>query len=137
MTRLLALSSAALLSLVTLPAFAGDPVAGEKEFGKCRSCHAVIAPDGTEIVKGGRTGPNLYGVVGRAVGSTDFRYGASMASLSGSGLVWTEAEIDAYTVDPQAWIAAKTGDSAAKSSMTFRLRKGGADVAAYLASVAQ
>ncbi|MBL4917620.1 c-type cytochrome [Szabonella alba] len=136
MSRALVISCV-VLSALGAPLHAGDPVAGEREFGKCRSCHAVVAPDGTEIVKGGRTGPNLYGVVGRAVGSTDFRYGASMASLSGSGLVWTEAEIDTYIVDPQAWIAAKTGDSAAKSSMTFRLRKGGADVAAYLASVAR
>ena len=35
----------------------------------------VQAPDGTDIVKGGKTGPNLYGVVGRKAGSEEgFKY---------------------------------------------------------------
>ena len=38
---------------------------GEKEFNKCKACHTIQAPDGTDVVKGGKTGPNLYGVVGR------------------------------------------------------------------------
>ncbi|MFN4172845.1 MAG: c-type cytochrome [Pseudorhodobacter sp.] len=135
MTRAL-LTPAALLIALGAPVFAGDAANGEKEFGKCKSCHTITTADGTEIVRGGKTGPNLYGVVGRVVGSTDFRYGASLASLAASGLVWTEAEIVAYTADPKGWVVEKTGDSAAKSSMTFRLRKGGEDVAAYLASVA-
>ena len=29
---------------------------GEKEFKKCKSCHMIVADDGTEIVKGGKTG---------------------------------------------------------------------------------
>ena len=49
------------------PAFAGDPAAGEDTFKKCKACHSIIATDGTEIQKGGRTGPNLYGIIGRGV----------------------------------------------------------------------
>ena len=135
MTKALMIPTALLLAFGA-PAFAGDAAKGEKEFGKCKSCHTIAAADGTVIVKGGKTGPNLYGVVGRVVGSTDFRYGASLASLAATGLVWTEEEIVAYSADPKAWVVEKTGDSGAKSSMTFKLRKGGEDVAAYLASVA-
>jgi cytochrome c len=51
--------------------------------------------------------------------------------------VWDEALLAAYVADPAAWLKEQTGDSAAKSKMSFKLAKGGADVAAYLASVAQ
>ena len=47
------------------PVFAGDAAKGESEFKKCKARHAVISPYGTEIVKGGKTGPNLFGVIGR------------------------------------------------------------------------
>ncbi|MCL4166617.1 UNVERIFIED_CONTAM: hypothetical protein GTU68_031205, partial [Idotea baltica] len=56
-------------------AFAGDAEKGESDFKLCKSCHAVTATDGTVIQKGGKTGPNLYGVIGRVAGSDpDFRY---------------------------------------------------------------
>ena len=37
--------------------------------------------------------------------------------------------------DPSKWLKEQTGDAAAKSKMTFKLAKGGEDMAAYLASV--
>ena len=43
--------------------------------------------------------------------------------------------IAAYLADPNAWLAEKTGDAAAKSKMTFKLQEGGADIAAYLATL--
>ena len=120
------------------PALAQDVAKGESEFKKCKSCHMIVADDGTEIVKGGKTGPNLYGIVGHQVGSVEgFRYGDSIVAVGESGLVWTEEELAAYMTDPKAWLADKTGDSGAKSKMTFKLTKNQADVAAYLASVAQ
>jgi cytochrome c len=120
------------------PAFAGDPAAGENTFKKCKACHSVIAPDGTEIQKGGRTGPNLYGVIGRGVASDpDFKYGESIAALGATGAVWDEASLAAYVVDPAAYLKQALGDDAAKSKMSFKLATGGEDVAAYLASVAQ
>lgn len=123
--------------LVAGPALAaGDAAKGEAEFKKCKSCHAIIADDGTEIVKGGKTGPNLYGVIGRKVASVaDFKYGDSILAVGATGLVWDEAELAAYVTDPGAWLKEKTGDAAAKSKMTFKLSKGGEDIAAYLASV--
>jgi cytochrome c len=120
------------------PAFAGDPAAGEDTFKKCKACHSVIAPDGTEIQKGGRTGPNLYGVIGRGIASDpDFNYGESLAALGATGAVWDEASLAAYVADPAAYLKQALGDDAAKSKMSFKLAAGGEDVAAYLASVAQ
>lgn len=130
----------AALGLATFanPALAQDAAAGEKAFSKCKACHAIVAPDGTEIVKGGKTGPNLYGVVGRAVASVaDYKYGDSILAVGGAGAVWDEASLIAYMADPAAWLKEKTGDGAAKSKMSFKLAAGGADVVAYLASVAQ
>jgi cytochrome c len=136
MTKLIVLAFAA--SALAAPAFAGDPAAGEAAFKKCKACHSVISSDGTEIQKGGRTGPNLYGVIGRGVASDpDFSYGASLAALGATGAVWDEASIAAYVADPTAYLKSALGDDAAKSKMSFKLAAGGEDVAAYLASVAQ
>ena len=124
---------------IAAPAFA-DPDAhkGEENFKKCKSCHSIIAPDGTEIQKGGKTGPNLFGVVGRAAApAADFKYGEGMLELNAKGVVWDEAQIAAYLADPTAWVKATTGDDAAKSKMSFKLpdAEAAADMAAYLATV--
>ncbi|MCB2136932.1 MAG: cytochrome C [Rhodobacteraceae bacterium] len=118
-------------------AFAGDAAKGEADFKKCKACHAIIAADGTEIQKGGKTGPNLFGVIGRAPGSTDFNYSDAMKAAGAAGLVWDEASLTEYVADPSAWLKAQTGDAAAKSKMTFKLAKGGDNIAAYLASLGQ
>lgn len=127
---------AATLSL-TAPALAQDVAAGEKQFNKCKACHMIVADDGTEIQKGGKIGPNLYGVVGRVVGSReDFAgYGDGILLVKEKGLVWDEAMIAEYVKDPTKWLDANSGDPKARSKMAFKLAKGGEDVAAYLASV--
>lgn len=125
-------------TLFAVPALAGDAAVGESEFKKCKSCHAIVADDGTEIQKGGKTGPNLYGVVGRQIGAgADFKYGESIVAAGADGSVWDEASLAAYMTDPTAWLKEKTGDSGAKSKMTFKLKAKQEDVAAYLASVKQ
>lgn len=127
------LSAAALLALAA-PAFAGDVAVGEKEFGKCKSCHMIVADDGTEIVKGGKVGPNLYGVVGRVAGSVDgFSYGDGLKAAQAAGVVWTEAEIAAFITDPKAWLDGKGHPN--KSKMSFKAKAKQEDLAAYLASV--
>ena len=130
-------ATAALLAALAMPAFAeGDAAAGEKEFNKCKSCHALTDPSGTDIVKGGKTGPNLWGVVGRPVGSVaDFKYGDGMIAAGAAGLVWDEAALAEYTKDPGAWVKKASGDDAVKSKMTFKLSKGNEDLAAYLATM--
>lgn len=126
----------ALLALAA-PAFAaGDAAKGEADFKKCKACHMIVADDGTEIMKGGKTGPNLYGVIGRKVGGVEgFKYGESILAVGAKGVIWDEAQLAAYVADPGKWLKEQTGDPAAKSKMTFRLAKGGEDMAAYLASV--
>ncbi|QYZ68422.1 c-type cytochrome [Neotabrizicola shimadae] len=133
----LSLIALAVATVAAAPALAaGDAEKGAKEFNKCKACHAIIADDGTAIVKGGKTGPNLYGVVGRKAASEEgFKYGAGLVELGETGLVWDETLIAEYVADPSKFVKEKTGDSAAKSNMTFKLAKGGEDVAAYLASV--
>lgn len=119
---------------LTSPALAADAAKGEAEFKKCKSCHAIVKPDGTEVVKGGRTGPNLWGVVGRAAGTTaDFTASDAMIAAGAAGKIWDEAMIAAYVVDPNKWVQEATGDAAAKTKMPFKLAKGGEDIAAYLA----
>ncbi|HBB82182.1 MAG TPA: cytochrome C, partial [Sulfitobacter sp.] len=46
----------------------GDAEAGEKVFRKCKSCHMIQDDEGNDIQKGGRTGPNLYGIYNRVAG---------------------------------------------------------------------
>lgn len=114
----------------------GDAAAGEKEFNKCKSCHMIVADDGTEIVKGGKTGPNLYGVVGRKAGSVEgFRYGDSIVAAGEKGLVWDEATFVEYAQDPKAFLAKYLDDSGARSKMSFRLKSGAEDIYSYLVSV--
>ena len=120
------------------PTFAaGDPAAGEKVFNKCKACHSITSPDGTAIQKGGKVGPNLYGVVGRQAGTyPDFKYGASMVEAGEKGLVWDEAKIAEYVQEPTKFLKAYLDDPAAKGKMTFKLTSGMDDVVAYLQSVA-
>lgn len=126
------LSIAALL-LAASPAFAdGDAAAGENDFKKCKSCHTIASADEV-FVKGGRTGPNLYGVIGRAAGAEDFKYSADMIAAGEGGLVWTEEELVKYVADPTGYLREVTGNSSARSKMTFKLADGD-DVAAYLAT---
>ncbi len=137
MTRTFAILAA--MTALAAPAFAedyiGDIEAGEKEFNKCKSCHMIVADDGTEIVKGGKTGPNLYAVVGRTAGTMDFRYGDDLVAAGEAGLVWDQENLAEYMTDPRAFLRTYLDDSKAKSKMSFKLRKGSEDVAAYLASV--
>ncbi len=140
MTR--SLAALALLALAT-PALAdGDATKGEQLFNRCKVCHSIVKDDGTAVVKGGLTGPNLYGVIGRVAASgpkgnsaDPFSYGPGLRELGKTGLIWTEALVAQYVENPTAFVKEKTGDAAARSNMAFMLSKGGADVAAYLASV--
>ncbi len=114
----------------------GDAAAGEKDFNRCKSCHMITADDGTNIVRGGRTGPNLYGVIGRQAGTVEgFRYGDSLVEAGEKGLMWDEASFVAYVADPKAFLADYLGDSGARSKMSFRLNSGAEDIYAYLVSV--
>ncbi len=126
---------AATLTLAAPAMAEGDAAKGEKEFKKCRACHSIVDDAGEAIVKGGKTGPNLYGVVGRVAGSEEFKYGGGLADAAAAEFVWTEEALAAYTMDAKKWLTDNGYSSQTK--MTFKLKKGSEDVAAYLASVAE
>ncbi|MFA8386091.1 MAG: cytochrome c family protein [Pelagibaca sp.] len=132
----LMIATAAMLLAGSGAAFAQDASAGEREFNKCKSCHMIVAEDGTEIVKGGRTGPNLYNIIGRMAGTVeDFRYGDSLVEAGEAGLVWNEETFVAYVQDPKGFLSEYLDDSGARSKMSYRLRSGMEDVYAYLVTV--
>ncbi len=135
---------AAALALVAAPALAqdaptGDAAAGEKVFNKCQTCH-VIANEAGEVLagKGSKTGPNLYGLPGRVAGTyPDFKYGESIVAVGAAGFAWNEDDFVAYVADPVKFLKDKTGDSKAKSKMSFKLPKEeeARDVWAFIASL--
>ena len=134
MNRILA---TAIIGLLAAPAFAeGDAEAGKKAFNKCKSCHMIADPAGEVIVKGGKTGPNLYAIGGRTAGTVEgFKYGDSIVEAGENGLVWDETVFVEYVQDPKAFLKSYLDDTSAKSKMTLRLKKGGEDVWAYIESV--
>jgi cytochrome c len=132
----LMIATAAMMLAGSGAAFAQDVEAGEREFNKCKSCHMIVADDGTQIVRGGRTGPNLYNIIGRQAGSVeDFRYGDALVAAGEAGLVWDEESFVAYVQDPRGYLREYLDDPSARSKMSYRLRSGMEDVYAYLASV--
>ena len=136
MIRIAALAAMTLFATSALAD--GDAAKGEGTFAKrCKTCHS-ISDAGNDIVKGGKIGPNLHGVIGRPAASTGFAYGDSAKAAGAKGLVWDQAQIVSYLEDPKAFLVAYLGDSKARSKMAFKLRDEGdrADVAAYLATFA-
>lgn len=75
----------------------GDPVAGEKIFQKCKSCHQVGAGAAHKI------GPHLNGLFGRPAAShADFRYSKSLSRAGASGLEWHADTLDSFLENPRA-----------------------------------
>ncbi len=114
-------AAAGLALALDTAAHAGDPVAGETVFAKCKVCHA-IGPGATN-----KTGPELNGVVGRAAGSVP-GYNYSQANKT-SGIVWSEAELTRYLHDPRGVVPG--------TRMTFAGLKKDADVANVIAYLKQ
>ena len=106
-------------------AASGDAAEGESAFKQCQSCHVVADADGNVLAgRKAKTGPNLYGVVGRAPGAVeDFRYGKDLASLAESDIVFDEANFVAYVQNPKDWLQEATGNDKARSKMSYRVRK--------------
>ena len=121
------------------PAFAdNDSEAGAKLFKKCKSCHMIESDDGEVLTKGGKSGPNLYGMIGRTAGSVEgFKYSKDLFAAGEAGLIWNEVLLAEWVTDPKAFLRNALDNPKAKSKMSFKLKKGGDDVAAYLASMSQ
>lgn len=88
-------SAAAPVDFATLLA-AADPRAGERRAALCKSCHTFD--------KGGAngTGPNLWGVVGRAVGGHEgFNYTGALKAAGGE---WTFDRLSAFLENSQGYV---------------------------------
>lgn len=122
--KLLPLATLVMLTVFALPA-GGHAVAqtpGEQLFQRrCAVCHSA----GQGEVK---TGPSLWGVVGRKAGTDPaFRYSNG---LKESGLVWDEATLNAYVESPRRLIP--------KTNMSFmgeRNAENRRSIVAYLAGL--
>lgn len=126
-------------AMLAAPAFAqdGDAAAGEDAFRQCATCHAIVDADGTAIAGRAnmRTGPNLYGIVGRQAGSIDgFRYRPDIVRAGEEGLVWDQESLTAYLQDPGGFLSETLG-SRARSGMSYQVRDPAeaANLAAFLA----
>jgi cytochrome c len=126
-------------ALLAAPAFAqdGDAAAGEEAFRQCATCHAIVDADGNAIAGRAnmRTGPNLYGVVGRQAGSVEgFRYRPDIVEAGEGGLVWDQAGLTAYLQDPGGFLSDTLGKRA-RSGMSYQVRDAeeAANLAAFLA----
>lgn len=108
------------------PAFAellaaADVGKGAKVFSKCKACHKL--EDGAHS-----TGPSLYGVVGRAIGGTDF--GAYSGKLEQAGTAWDVDTLNAFLAAPK--------KAAPGTSMSFgglKKEKDRANLIAYLQGI--
>ncbi|MFU8776997.1 MAG: c-type cytochrome [Roseovarius sp.] len=123
------------LSCLGTSAQAADAARGEILFKDCRACHSIIDETETPVVRGGRTGPNLYGVIGRHAGSVPgFHYSTSMVAAGQSGLRWNEEDFVVYVRDATAYLRNYLDDPNARGKMAYKLRdvQKARDVWAYL-----
>ena len=80
-------------------AMAQDADAGQRVFNQCRACHTIN--------QGGRNGvgPNLHGVVGRAMASVQgFNYSPAFRAKSAEIGEWEDTELRPYLDNPQAYV---------------------------------
>lgn len=117
----------------------GDAEAGERTFRQCISCHVVVDAEGETLAgRNARTGPNLYGIHGRTVGSVeDFRYSAGLEALRDMEVEWDEEAFVAYVQDPTGWIRETAEDDSLRGAMSFRVRseEDALNLYAYLVSL--
>ena len=100
-----------------------DPKKGEGLVKACAACHSL---DSSGAAKA--TGPALYGVIDRAVGSTGFAYSDSMKAKGGK---WDYVQINAFLANPKGVVAGTKMSYAGEKDAAKR-----ADIIAYLRSLA-
>ena len=113
---------------------ASAALADDSRWRDCRTCHAVVAPDGTELARGGRSGPNLYGIANRPLaGDSAFRfYSDDLRAAGASGLRWSKDNFADYLADPDQFLRSATGNPQAESGMHVQLRRGANELFDYL-----
>ena len=86
-----------LLSSLLLPASATAEEDGARAFTPCRACHSL------DPAERNLPGPNLSGVIGRAIGgAADFDYSPVLRKAREDGLRWDAKRLDAFLADPAA-----------------------------------
>jgi cytochrome c len=91
---LTALAATPVLASLDETLAAADLARGEKLFKKCAACHTINS--------GGKkkAGPNLYGIVGKPVATTEgFKYSTALKAYGGN---WDVARLDAFLTKPKA-----------------------------------
>lgn len=94
MLKSLMLAAVAVIGLAGY-SVAQDAAAGETVFKKCKTCHMV--GEGAA----NRVGPELNGIVGRAIASIDFNYSNAMKEFAAANGAWTVELLDAYLAAPK------------------------------------
>ncbi|GGL80263.1 c-type cytochrome [Wenxinia marina] len=143
MKRVAAVAAMAVLSgtaVLAQDAPTGDAAAGEAQFGRqCVACHVVVNEEGETLAgRNARTGPNLYGIVGRQPGTVeDFNYSDSLVAYGETGVVWEEENFVAYIQDPTGFLREALDDRRARGKMAYQVRdeQQAHDIYAYLASL--
>lgn len=98
-----------------------DVAKGAKAFSKCKACHKL--DDGAN-----GTGPHLYGVVNRAVGSVgDFKYSGNLVAVAD---VWTPENLNGFLTNPK-----KFAPGTKMSFAGFKKATDRANIIAYLESI--
>ena len=83
----------ALAIFAAAPAGAGEN--GERLFAPCRACHSL------DPAERGLPGPNLSGVIGRAVGgAAEFDYSPVLRKAREDGLRWDAKRLETFLADP-------------------------------------
>jgi len=109
------------LAIAPATAEAGNPLA------KCKACHT--------FKKGGKhkTGPNLFGVVGRRMGSTDFKkYTSYLKAQNAAGAIWNPCKLRAWIADSQG-VAKAAGKKTKMPKQKLKGAKADAAIAALKA----
>ena len=70
--------------------------------------------------------------MGRPAADTQFRYSKALKEAGAAGLIWSPETLAGFVTDPSYYLKAYSGNKKARSKMSYRLKKGAADVAAYL-----
>jgi len=108
-----------LLSLL-LPASAAAEENGTRAFTPCRACHSL------DPAERNLPGPNLSGVIGRAVGgAADFDYSPVLRKARDEGLRWDTKRLETFLADPAAmfpglWMSMRGIEDAAERQALVR-----------------
>ena len=109
-----------LLVSVLVPASANAEEDGARAFTPCRACHSL------DPAERNLPGPNLSGVIGRAVGGdAAFDYSPVLRKARDEGLRWDAKRLEAFLADPAAmfpglWMSMRGIEDAAERQSLVR-----------------